>query len=242
MTTSNFKYDHLEKLKKRLFDKYDGYKLKDGWEVQYSQRSKPGARPDPYFYSPTCNKNNFSSSLRSIPDVEKYLGLYDINQTQEHEEIQSSSTVEDLFKTSNDANDTSDVSVIYILTNPRYPEIKIGHSTGAAGRIKNFNSGNPEDFDIYKTFKSPFPIIKGKTKTSSPKTIALESIFHARYAHVRVPSGREFFDVDPEMVINEFEVDIEYLTRCQENHPELIETYLDIMLNIAKLKSQLDGL
>jgi hypothetical protein len=73
MTASNFKYDHLEKLKKRLFDKYDGYKLKDGWEVQYSQRSKPGARPDPYFYSPTCNKNNFSSSLRSIPDVEKYL-------------------------------------------------------------------------------------------------------------------------------------------------------------------------
>ena len=33
MTASNFKYDHLEKLKKRLFDKYDGYKLKDGWEV-----------------------------------------------------------------------------------------------------------------------------------------------------------------------------------------------------------------
>ena len=63
MTASNFKYDHLEKLKKRLFDKYDGYKLKDGWEVQYSQRSKPGARPDPYFYSPTCNKNNFSSLI-----------------------------------------------------------------------------------------------------------------------------------------------------------------------------------
>lgn len=242
MTTSNFKYDHLEKLKKRLFDKYDGYKLKDGWEVQYSQRSKPGARPDPYFYSPTCNKNNLSSSLRSIPDVEKYLGLYDINQTQEHEEIQSSGTVEDLFKKYIDADDTSDVSVIYILTNPRYPEIKIGHSTGATGRIKNFNSGNPADFDIYKTFKSPFPVIKGKTKRSSPGTRALELIFHARYAHVRVPSGKEFFDVDPEMVINEFEADIEYLTICQENHPELIETYLNIMLNDAKIKSQLDGL
>ena len=241
MTTSNFKYDHLEKLKKRLFDKYDGYKLKDGWEVQYSQRSKPGASPDPYFYSPTCNKNNFSSSLRSIPDVEKYLGLYDINQTQEHEEIQSSSTVEDLFKKYIDTGDTSDASYIYILTNPKFPEIKIGHSSSFDPRLGVLNTGVPEKFHVYKTFKSPFPNIKNKITTSSGNTVKLESIFHARYHHTRAPNG-EFFDVDPEMVINEFEADIEYLTRCQENHPELIETYLDIMLNIAKLKSQLDGL
>ena len=223
--------DHLQKLKQRLLDKHN-FELPDGWQVKYSKRRKEGARPDPYYYSPDYDKNNLSSPLRSIPNVERYLGLY-VNQTVD--------TVEDLFK----KYDTTELgggnfSVIYILTNPRYPEIKIGHSTGAVGRIKNFNTGSPEDFRVYKTFKSPFPIIKNKTRTSSPKTKTLEKIFHARYDHVRVPSGREFFNVNPDAVIDEFETDIEYLTRCQEHTPELVDSYLNLMLDIAKSKSVLD--
>ena len=227
--------DHLQKLKQRLLDKHN-FELPDGWQVKYSKRSKEGARPDPYYYSPDHDKNNLSSPLRSIPNVEQYLGLY-VNQAVD--------TVEDLFKKYDTTKCQTELgegnfSVIYILTNPRYPEIKIGHSTGTVGRIKTFNSGSPEDFRIYKTFKSPFPIIKNKTKTSSPKTIALEKIFHARYDHVRVPSGREFFKVDPDVVIHEFETDIEYLTKCQEHTPELVDSYLNLMLDIAKSKSVLD--
>ena len=83
-------------------------------------------------------------------------------------------------------------------------------------------------------------MIKNKTTTSSCKTKKLEDIFHARYAHVRAPNG-EFFDIDPDMVINEFEIDIDYLTKCQEHTSELTDKYLDLMLDISKLKSKLDA-
>jgi hypothetical protein len=84
-------------------------------------------------------------------------------------------------------------------------------------------------------------MIKNKTTTSSCKTKKLEDIFHARYAHVRAPNG-EFFDIDPDTVIDEFGVDIDYLTKCQEHTPELTDKYLDLMLDISKLKSKLDGM
>jgi hypothetical protein len=44
------------------------------------------------------------------------------------------------------------------------------------------------------------------------------------------------------VVIHEFETDIDYLTKCQEHTPELVDSYLDLMLDISKLKSKLDGM
>jgi hypothetical protein len=206
--------DHLQKLKRHLLDQH-GFELPDGWEVRYSQRRKEGARPDPYYYGPDHDKNNLSSPLRSIPNVEQYLGL--------------SQTTQKL----------PDASHIYILTTDSFPEVKIGESVHPNQRVRELNTAVPYKFKIYKTFKSPFPMIKNKTTTSSCKTKKLEDIFHARYAHVRAPNG-EFFDIDPDMVIDEFEVDIDYLTRCQEYTPELTDKYLDLMLEEAKLKSKLD--
>jgi hypothetical protein len=208
--------DHLQKLKKHLLDQHD-FELPDGWEVRYSQRRKEGARPDPYYYSPDHDKNNLSSPLRSIPNVEQYLGL--------------SQTSEKL----------PDASHIYILTTESFPEVKIGESIHPIQRARELNTGVPYKFKIYRTFKSPFPTIKNKTTTSSCKTKKLEDIFHARYAHVRAPNG-EFFDIDPDMVTDEFEVDLGYLTKCQEHTPELADEYLDLMLEEAKLKSKLDGM
>ena len=210
------KIDHLQKLKKHLLDQHD-FELPDGWEVRYSQRRKEGARPDPYYYSPDNDKNNLSSPLRSIPNVEQYLGL--------------SQTSEKL----------PDASHIYILTTESFPEVKIGESIHPIQRARELNTGVPYKFKIYRTFKSPFPTIKNKTTTSSCKTKKLEDIFHARYAHVRAPNG-EFFDIDPDMVTDEFEVDLCYLTKCQEHTPELADEYLDLMLEEAKLKSKLDGM
>ena len=207
--------DHLQKLKKHLLDKHD-FELPDGWEVGYSQRRKVGARPDPYYYSPEYSRANLSSPLRSIKDVERYLGL--------------SQTSEKL----------PDASYIYILTTDSFPEVKIGESIHPNQRVRELNTAVPYKFKIYKTFKSPFPMIKNKTTTSSCKTKKLEDIFHARYAHVRAPNG-EFFDIDPDTVIDEFGVDIDYLTKCQEYTPELADKYLDLMLDISKLKSKLDA-
>lgn len=208
--------EHILKLKKHLLDKHD-FELPDGWEVRYSQRRKVGARPDPYYYSPEYSRVNLSSPLRSIKDVEKYLGL--------------SQTSEKL----------PDASYIYILTTDSFPEVKIGESIHPIQRVRELNTAVPYKFKIYKTFKSPFPMIKNKTTTSSCKTKKLEDIFHARYAYVRAPNG-EFFDIDPDTVIDEFRVDIDYLTKCQEHTPELIDKYLDLMLDISKLKSKLDGM
>jgi len=68
---------------------------------------------------------------------------------------------------------------------------------------------------------------------SSCNTKKIEDIFHARYDHVRAPNG-VIFMVDPDVVINEFEMDIEYLTMCQEHTPELVNKYLDLLLDIYK--------
>ena len=59
------------------------------------------------------------------------------------------------------------------------------------------------------------------------------------------PLTETFAEVTPNVpslifIVNEFEVDIDYLTRCQEQRPELADEYLDLMLEEAKLKSKLD--
>jgi len=203
----------MEKLQKYLLDKH-GYDLPEGWEVKYSQRRKHGARPDPYYYSPDSKKDNLSSSLRSVKDVERYLGF--------------SQTTKKL----------PDASYIYIMTTDSFQYIKIGESTHPNQRVRELNTGVPHKFHIHKVFKSPFPFIKNKITMSSCNTKKIEDIFHARYDHVRAPNG-EFFMVDPDVVINEFEMDIEYLTMCQEHTPELVNKYLDLLLDISKLKSKL---
>ena len=208
------KMDHLQKLKNHLIDKYN-FTLPDGWGIRYSQRRKANARPDPYYYSPNHDISNLSSPLRSFRDVEEYLGL-----SQTHEKM-------------------SDASYIYILTTESFPEVKIGESIHPSQRVRELNTSVPYKFNIYAKFKSPFPVIKNKTTTSSCKTKKLEDIFHARYAHLRAPNG-EFFAVEPDMVIDEFEEDVEYLTKCQEYTPELINEYLELMFDEAKLKSRLD--
>ena len=209
--------DHLQKLKKELLDQH-GFELPDGWEVGYSQRRTDKTKFDPYYYGPVHNKNNRTSPLRSVKDVKRFFGL--------------SQTSEKL---------PDDASYIYILTTASFPEVKIGESIHPAQRVRELNTAVPYKFKVHTTFTSPFPVIKNKTTTSSCKTKKLEDIFHARYAHARTPNG-EFFYIDPDMIVDEFELDIDYLTKCQEHTPELVDEYLDLMLKEAKLKSELDAM
>ena len=209
--------DHLQKLKKRLLEKHN-FALPDGWEVRCSRRQQGESKlVDAYYYPPDGARR-----LRSVKEVERFLGL-------------SSSP------TGTNEGGASDASFIYILTTQSFDHVKIGESIDPVQRIKVLNAAGPYKFEIFATFRSPFPPIKGRrgVTISSSSTKKLEEVFHARYAHLRAPNG-EFFNISPETVVNDFDTDIRVLTQLHSHDQDEAYEYLNLMLDVARLKSELE--
>tara|TARA_B100000287_G_scaffold429565_1_gene483146 strand:+ start:703 stop:1344 length:642 start_codon:yes stop_codon:yes gene_type:complete len=209
--------DHLQKLKKRLLEKHN-FTLPDGWEVRCSRRRQGESKlVDAYYYPPDGARR-----LRSVKEVEKFLGL-------------SSSP------TGTNEGGASDASFIYILKTQSFDHVKIGESIDPVQRIKVLNAAVPYKFEIFATFRSPFPPIKGRrgVTISSGGTKKLEEVFHARYAHLRAPNG-EFFSILPETVVSDFDTDIRVLTQLYSHDQDEAYEYLNLMLDVARLKCELE--
>jgi hypothetical protein len=79
------------------------------------------------------------------------------------------------------------MTTVYALTNPSFPEIKIGFSSNIQQRLGVLNSSVPNRFSVY--FSRTYPNV----------TIArqVESRVHERFREYRASNG-EFFHIDPE--------------------------------------------
>ena len=132
-------------------------------------------------------------------------------------------------------------SCIYILTTDSFalPYVKIGETSNLPGRLRVLNSSVPSKYKVFATIASPFPVEKNSHGiASSIHTKMLEKVFHVRYAHRRAPNG-EFFQVSPDAVIDEFEDDVRFLYSLHSSDKKKAEEYLNLMLNMAQMKSDL---
>jgi hypothetical protein len=211
----------MDKIEKKLSKKYGKDVCLDGWTVKYSTRQRIGQRPDAYYFPPGSNLKRKSSSIRSLPDIEKYLqaNVQEFNDTTE----------------THDVSHSVGKSWIYILTNPAFPQIKIGETTSIEKRLKTLKTASPHDFRVFKLFESPFPPTKN---FSSVLTKTLERIFHTRYLHLN--TNREFFTVSPEVVVEEFEPIVERISKFYKHSPGHIEEYLDLWLRLQRTASAIE--
>jgi hypothetical protein len=211
----------MDKIEKKLSKKYGKPIRLNGWTVKYSTRQRLGHRPDAYYFPPGSDPNRRSSNIRSVPDIEKYLGFSDEKKFRGFVGTQISHSI--------------GKSYIYILTNPTFPQIKIGETTDIEKRLKSLQTSTPFNFEVYKLFESPFPLVKNY---SSVLTKTLERIFHARYNHVN--TNREFFTISPEVVVKEFEPIVARISKFYKETPEHIEEYLDLWLRLQRTASAIE--
>jgi hypothetical protein len=78
------------------------------------------------------------------------------------------------------------MTTVYALTNPSFPEIKIGFSSNIQQRLGILNSSVPNRFSVY--FSRTFP--------SATIARQVESRVHERFKEYRASNG-EFFRIDP---------------------------------------------
>ena len=76
---------------------------------------------------------------------------------------------------------------VYILTNPSFPEIKIGYSGNIQERLGILNCSVPTRFNVYDSKEYPNPNIARQ----------VESGLHVKFKEHRTGNG-EFFYIDPE--------------------------------------------
>ena len=217
----------MEKIQRRLSKKYGTNVRLDGWTVKYSTRQRVGQSPDAYYFPPGSDPNHRSSNIRSVRDVERYLGLSD--------EKKFRGFIDSVGAVGTSSSHSVGKSFIYILTNPAFPQIKIGETTDIEKRLKSLQTSTPFNFEVFKLFESPFPLIK---KHSSVLTKTLERIFHARYSHVN--TNREFFTVSPDVVVKEFEPIVARISQFYKESPEHIEEYLDLWLRLQRNASVIE--
>jgi hypothetical protein len=79
------------------------------------------------------------------------------------------------------------MTTVYTLTNPSFPEIKIGFSGNIQQRLGILNSSVPTRFNVHYSREFPDPTIARQ----------VESRVHERFKKCRASNG-EFFRVDPE--------------------------------------------